>query len=368
MNLNRPIVLVDDEDLLDDVLKLAAATGCDLERVPDVAAARLRWANAPLVVLDRAGARGCRGLGLPRRGSVVLVCGEPPPAELWELAVTIGAERVVQLPDDEPKLVEMLADAVDAPAAASGRVLGVLGGRGGAGASVFAVSVGLTALHGGQSTLLIDCDPLGGGLDLVLGAETDDGLRWPDMRLRSGRVSASSLHAALPGRAKGEGRLTLLSGARQGTGPEPDAVAAVLEAGRRAGETVVCDLPRHLDAGACAALSRADLAVIVVPAEVRACVAARLVAARARDRGATRMRLVVRGPSPGRLSPEEVADAVGLPLLTSMRPEPRLAEQLDRGEFRPRPGSPLVGAAKVTLDTLAAAQHGMAARDLRSAS
>lgn len=367
MNLNRPIVLVHDEDLLDDVLKLAAAAGCDLERITD-AAARPRWATAPLVVLDRAGARRCAELRLSRRGSVVLVCAEPPPPELWELAVTVGAERVVQLPDDEPKLVEMLADAAEAPAAASGRVLAVLGGRGGAGASVFAVSVGLTALHGGRSTMLIDCDPLGGGLDLVLGAETDEGLRWPDMRLRSGRVSASSLHAALPGRARGDGRLTLLSGARQGSGPEPDAVAAVLEAGRRAGETVVCDLPRHLDGGACAALIRADLAVIVVPAEVRACVAARLVAERARDRGATNLQLVVRGPAPGRLSPEEVADAVGLPLLTAMRPEPRLAEHLDRGEFRPRPGSPLARAARATLEALAAARPGAPTHNLRDAS
>ena len=40
---NRPMAFVEDEDLLDDVLKLAAAAGCDLECVPDTAAARLRW-------------------------------------------------------------------------------------------------------------------------------------------------------------------------------------------------------------------------------------------------------------------------------------------------------------------------------------
>lgn len=54
------------------------------------------------------------------------------------------------------------------------------------------------------------------------------------------------------------------------------------------------------------------------------------------------------------LRPEELADAVGLPLLTAMRPQPRLAEHLERGRFRPRPGSPLTAAARATLDALAA--------------
>jgi secretion/DNA translocation related CpaE-like protein len=231
-------------------------------------------------------------------------------------------------------------------------VLAVLGARGGAGASVFAASIGLTVLRGGNDALLVDCDPLSGGLDLVLGAESEDGLRWPDMRLRTGRVPASALHAALPGRTRGAARLTLLSGAREGVGPEPDAVSAVLEAGRRSGETVICDLPRELGAAACAALDRTDLAVIVVPAEVRASVGARLLAGRLRDRGLA-PRLVVRGPAPGGLRPEEVAEAAGVPVLAVMRPEPFLAQSLDRGEFRPRPRGPLTSAARATLRALA---------------
>jgi len=239
----------------------------------------------------------------------------------------------------------------------------VLGGRGGAGASVFAASVGLTVLRDGADALLIDCDPLGGGLDLVLGAETEDGLRWPDMRLRAGRVAASALHSALPGRTQGSARLTLLSGAREGAGPEPDAVAAVLEAGRRAGETVVCDLSREFGAGACAALDRTDLAVIVLPAEVRACVGAKLVARRLRDRG-LEAELVVRGPAPGGLSADEVADAVGVRLLAAMRPEPFLARSLECGEFRPRPRGPLASAARAALRALDA----RSVRELRSVS
>jgi hypothetical protein len=46
-------------------------------------------------------------------------------------------------------------------------------------------------------------------------------------------------------------------------------VASVLDAGRRAGETVVCDLPRYPTEAAVAALEVADLTVLVVPADVR---------------------------------------------------------------------------------------------------
>lgn len=368
MNANRPVAFVSDEALLDDVLKLAAAAGCDLERVPDAAAARLRWSSAPLVILDATGAARCADADLCRRDGVVLVAPDPTTPELWMHAVAIGAERVVGLPGSEPWLVSALADAAEAPAIKSGKVLAVLGGRGGAGASVFTVAVGLTALESGHSALLVDCDPLGGGLDLVLGAETEDGLRWPDMRLRGGRVAASSLHTALPTRTRGGTRLTMLSGARQGVGPAPDAVSAVIEAGRRAGEIVVCDVPRELGEAACAALDRADLTVIVLPGEVRASVTAKLLADRLAERGIS-AQLIVRGPAPGGLRSSEVAKAVGLPLLTTMRPEPQLAQSLERGDFVPRPRGPLAAAARATLDALAAQPpRNRTGRDLRNAS
>jgi secretion/DNA translocation related CpaE-like protein len=357
---NRPVALVESDALLDEVLKLAAAAGCTLERVPDPGAVRQRWGTAPLIILDPSAVRDCVDIGLPRRGSVFVVCAGSPPPEVWERAVSLGAERVIWLPEGESWLVGALADAAEAPAGTKGKVLAVVGGRGGAGASVFAASVGLTVLRGGSSALLIDCDPLSGGLDLVLGAETESGLRWPDMHLHDGRVAASSLHSALPGRTNGSARLTMLSGAREGVAPEPDAVIAVLEAGRRAGETVVCDLSRPLDDGALAALERADLSVIVVPAEVRACAAAKLVARRMLAHGA-HPQLIVRGPAPGGLLADEVADAIGLPLLTTMRPEPNLARLLERGEFHPQPRGPLAKAARATLRTLST-------RELRAAS
>ncbi len=353
MSTNRPIAYVADERLLDDLLKLAAAAGCDLERVPDTTAARLRWPTAPLVLLDATGAAECVRESLPRRPSVVVVVPDPEPNELWKLAMEVGAEHLITLPGAEPWLVSALADAAEGPPSNAGKVLAVLGAKGGAGASVFAASVSLTALRKGDNSILVDCDPRGGGIDVLLGDEEMEGLRWPDMHISAGRVAASALHMALPTRRKGNARLTLLSGARRGEGPPPDAVAAVVEAGRRTGEVVVCDIPRELGMAAWAAIDRSDLAVMVVPADVRSCVTGKQLALELQARGVD-ARLVVRGPSPGGLRPQDVQQAVGLPLLTAMDPERRLDKSLELGIFAPKSRGPLTAAATETLAELAA--------------
>ncbi|MCP2164628.1 septum site-determining protein Ssd [Goodfellowiella coeruleoviolacea] len=350
-NGRRPLVLINDDPVLDDVLRLAAAAGCDVERVPDVAAVRRNWSGAPLVLLDARAAAECAQAGLPRHPLVVLVCAADPEPGVWRQAVAVGADRVLELPGGEAWLVSVLADLVEGPSGRTGRALAVLGGRGGAGASVFAVAVAKAALRAGHSALLVDCDPLGGGLDLALGAETSAGPRWPELRLTGGRIAASALRSALPGAGRGDAALTVLSCDRTGAGPGPDAVAAVLDAGRRAGDLVVCDLPRQPGEVVNAVLDRADLAVLVVPAEVRACLAARQVAGFVLARG-TPLRLLVRGPAPGGLDVRTIGAALDVPLLHGMRPEPGLAEALERGRFPTRARGPLASAADAALAAL----------------
>src|SRR5690606_39629001 len=81
-------------------------------------------------------------------------------------------------------------------------VVAVLGGRGGAGASVLAAGLAVTAAQAGHRVLLVDGDPLGGGLDLVPGWEDDDGVRWPELSDTSGRLAAGALIGALPRRGE----------------------------------------------------------------------------------------------------------------------------------------------------------------------
>lgn len=347
----RPVALVGDDALLDELLRVAAAAGCELEQVPDIVALRGRWKTAPMVLIDERFAATCEPGDFPRRPGVVLVCAGPPATGTWPAAVALGIERVVELPSAQEWLVSALADLVEGPPDDDGRVLAVLGGRGGAGASVLAAAVGQAVLSAGGQGLLVDCDPLGGGIDLTLGAEKDPGLRWPELRLTGGRVAASALRSALPGRSGRHGRLTVLSCDRDGPGPEPVAIAAVVDAGKRAGQTVVCDLPRQFTDETCAALDRADLAVLVVPAEVRACASAQRVARRVVDRGVA-LRVVVRGPAPSGLRAEEIAEAVGAPLLATMRPEPGLTAALDRGSFPEGTRGPLARTARAVLAVL----------------
>lgn len=349
----RGLVMVTDPDLLDTVLRLAAAAGCELERAFDSAQARALWTHAPLVLLDIEAARHCAGAGLPRRpGIVVTVRGDPPPV-VWRRAVEVGAEHVISLPEAERWLVGALTEAAEGRAA-EGAVLAVVGARGGAGASVFAAATAVTAVRDGGRVLLVDCDPLGGGLDLVLGAEDLGGLRWPDIEVGPGRVPATALHSALPAPAvtrSGAGRLGVLSCARSERGPSPAAVSSVLGSGRRAGETVVCDLPRYPTDAAAAALAAADLTVLVVPADVRAAAAGGRVAQVLAEHG-SEPRLVVRGPSPGGIDAAEIGRALGLPVLAVMAPEPGLTRALEGGNAPGRPRGPLAAAARTVLGEL----------------
>lgn len=361
----RPMMIMTPGGLADEVARLAAAAGCDPQRVTDPATVREQWNSAALILLDVDAAAANASADLPRRDGVVIVSANGDP-EVWRSAVAVGARHVAVLPDAEAWLVGALADAVELPAD-PGRVLAVLGGRGGAGASVFATAVAVAVAEAGRHAMLIDCDALGGGLDLVLGAEKMDGLRWSGLALGGGRVPAAALHAALPmPRVGSRGGLTLLSYGRpeygrsdhgrpdcdrDGPGPDGVAVRTVCVAGRRAGETVVCDVPRYPCEPGTAALESADLAVLVVPAEVRACAAASAVAARVRRYGVA-LQLVVRGPAPGGITPSDISRALDLPLLAAMRPQPGLAGALDRGVIPGRSRGPLATAAGQVLAIL----------------
>jgi secretion/DNA translocation related CpaE-like protein len=356
----RPVMMMAPGELADEVTRLAAAAGCDLHRITHPDTVREQWNCAPMLVLDADAATASASAGLSRRDGVVVVCADGDP-QVWRCAVAVGAQHVVVLPDGEAWLVGALADALESPAD-PGRVLAVLGGRGGAGASVFATAVAVAAAESGRHAMLVDCDALGGGLDLALGAEKIDGLRWSGLSLGGGRIPAAALHAALPRpRLGGRGGLTVVSYDRPDcdrpdsdrAGPEPDGVAVrtVCGAGRRAGETVICDVPRYPCEPGTAALETADLAVLVVPAEVRACAAAATVTTRVLRHGVA-VALVVRGPAPGGITPRDVGAALGLPVLAAMRPQPGLGAALDRGAIPGRTRGPLATTARQVLAAL----------------
>lgn len=327
-----PLLMTADAQLLDELLRLAAAAGAQAQVAPDIDIARSLWQAPPLVLVGSDLARSAAQAGLPRRSGVVLVGSDLDDATVWDTAVAIGADSVVFLPDARAWLVDRFAGSVERDAA--GCAIAVVGGRGGAGATTLAVALAVTAARQSLRCMLVDGDPLGGGIDLALGGEDTVGLRWPQLSAMGGRVSSKALWAALPDFHS----LGVLSCDRGDfLSLPPPAMTSVLRAGRRSSDLVVVDLPRRLDAAAEVAVADADLSLLVVPAEVRAAAAAARVAAILRPL-ATDLRVVVRGPAPGGLSGRSVADALGLRYEGWLAPETGLAEAMDRGEPPARSG------------------------------
>lgn len=339
-SINTVVMMLADPDLRRSAERAAAAAGLRV-RVADKPTRRL-WLAASAILLDHRSALCCRGQELPRRAGVVLLgSGDVPPA-MWESAIAIGAQRLYTLPAQEAELARELSEAAEAHSGACGRgpVIAVTAGRGGAGASVFAVALAQTA----DEALLIDLDPFGGGIDLLVGSESATGLRWPDLSVLGGRLNWTAVRDALPR----QHRVSVLSAARHPCEIDPEPVGAIVDAGRRGGATVVCDVPRRMDDTTACALDRADLVVAITTSDVRG-VAAMSALAPALRSANPNVGLVVRGPAPGGLRASDIADASDLPLIAAMRPEPMLAPQLERGGLRLRRRSPLGTAARRVL-------------------
>ncbi|MGW0251046.1 septum site-determining protein Ssd [Nocardia goodfellowii] len=347
------LVLVRDTRLRDEVRRIAAATERALDE-RELPIGRHSWAAAPLIIVDTTVAQAGAEAGYLRRIGVVLVTdGEPGLAD-WQAAAAVGAELVIALPGTAVRLIEKFAEHAEYRHG-DGVVIAIAGATGGAGASILAAATALrsAAQRFRSDTVLLDAAPLGGGLDLLLGLENAPGPRWPDLVIEDGRISAAALHAALPAAAPG---LAVLSCGRGGAGRlpveiTPAAVHAVIEAGRAAGDLVICDLSAERGPHADVILDSADLVVLIVPARLRALAAAETLAAYIGTRNPNQG-LVVRGPAPGGLRGAEVAELLDLPLLAAVRAQPGLSARLERaGLGLPRRG-PLRDAADAVLSVL----------------
>ncbi|MEV8405227.1 septum site-determining protein Ssd, partial [Streptomyces niveus] len=312
-----PLIVTEDVDLLDDLLRLCAAAGAEPEVHHTVPERRGGWESAPLVLVGDDAAVRCRSA--TRRRGVLLVGRDQDDPDVWRRAVEIGADCVLRLPDAESWLVDRIADVAEGVGRPA-LTVGVIGGRGGAGASTLACALAVTAARQGLRTMLVDGDPLGGGLDVLLGGERAEGRRWPDFAASKGRVAGGALEESLPRLHD----LRLLSWDRgDSVLVPPAAMRSVLAAARRRGGVVVVDLPRRIDEAVAEALAQLDVGLLVVPGELRAVAAAGRVAS-LMSMVLPDLRAVVRGPYATGLDDRWVADALRLPLVGELPVEPGL--------------------------------------------
>jgi secretion/DNA translocation related CpaE-like protein len=312
---------------------LCAAAAVTPEVVTDLGRARRDWLAASCVLVGADCAGEVSALGLPRRADVSLVAQAPESAHLWRDAVAVRADHVVVVPDSEAALVDRLADTVDGGVGRA-TTIGVVGARGGAGASTLAAALGLTAARLGVPALLVDTDALGGSLELVVGCESEPGLRWPDVASTQGRVGAAALRAALPSR---DGLAVLSWRQSEPAALEQESLTAMLAAGQRGSDVVIVDLPRQLTGAATEAVCSADTVLVVACSDVGSAAAgARLL--RSLSALCGDVRLVVRRLRGHPLAPELVSSSLGIPLAAVVPTRRSVTRAIEEGLGPPSRG------------------------------
>ncbi|HET8961961.1 septum site-determining protein Ssd [Nocardioides sp.] len=320
--MSEPMFVTADEVLLDELLRLSAAAGVTPHVARDGVAGLRGWTAAPLVLVGADQARAMAHTCPPRRPKVHVVAMGQVPDDLFRVALAIGAESVAAFPGSEAWLVEELTDLGDARSERA-LTLGVVGGSGGVGATTFACALGQMASRSGQA-VVIDLDPLGPGIDRVLGLEACEGMRWDELGRPTGRLSARSLREALP-RSAGLGVLTWNAGPH-GT-LQAFAVREALSAAQRGHDTVVMDLPRGGDELVDEVVARCDQLLVVTAPTVSGVASAARVCAGFTD-AAGALGLVIRGAG---ADPRDVARVVGAPVIAEMPDQRGLAESIDLG-------------------------------------
>ncbi|HEX8094315.1 hypothetical protein [Jatrophihabitans sp.] len=201
--------------------------------------------------------------------------------------------------------------------------IGVLAGCGGAGASVLAAVLACCGAARAGQAFLIDCDPVGGGIDVLLGCERAAGSRWSQVRLGGGDLDPAVLRDCLPSWHQ----VSVLA-VDDPNSLDPAALLQIMAAAALAGP-VVLDLARWPSPIRTAALSCCDLTVLVTPAEVRAVTAS---AAIAQGLDPARTVLVIRGSAPS-LPAGRIGALLGLAVLGEL---PHDAASRQPGGLDPR--------------------------------
>ncbi|WP_295653117.1 chromosome partitioning protein [uncultured Dietzia sp.] len=287
-------VAVDDPDLDADVRAILAALAVDAAPGEDQ--------SVDLVVTDRDGG-GDRAAGVDQAG------GLSGSGASWARRVRVAPDRagadddgtgheVIRLPSGTGDLVALLMTPVTGRA---GSRLVVLGAVGGCGTSTLAAALAIRASPR-RRTLLVETDPCGTGLDLLLGVEDEPGLRLQDVRADLGGPDPEALWAAVP---KARAGLGLLARSRTADAMAvralaPDGGAGAMRSHRDAGGLVVSDAGVLSDS---TPVGVGDDVVVVTRADLPGAVAAGRAVRRASDAV-----VVVRT---GRGDPLHAADVAG---------------------------------------------------------
>ena len=269
------------------------------ERRPDAAVA------SPSVA---AGARGLDGASL-------LVVAARETTEALRAALGAGANGFFLWPEEREALArEAERSRRPAPAAASvrGRVIAVVGARGGAGATFLATNLAATLADAGTNTALADLDLFFADITPALGVDEHE-RTLADLAPLAGEVTPEHLDRVLVTHPRGFRVLLAPSDPGQADAIAPTQVSAAIEALRGSHEAVVAHVPRQLDGPSLAALEAADVILVVLSLDVLAFRDARRLLGFLEARGLRdRVRLVVNRAARSEVVPGDAEDVLGL--------------------------------------------------------
>ncbi|OFT81574.1 hypothetical protein [Corynebacterium sp. HMSC29G08] len=246
-------VAVDDPLLHPEAIHIAAATGRPIIEVPDAAQLARIQQRAFAVLTDA-------------------TCTPTPNTFHITHDLDPSTPRTFALPLQAAELLKALGALLrqrTPNASRSGKVIALVGACGGVGVSTLGASISKKA----PGATLVDGHAHSGGLDLLLGLEDVPGARWGEVAFGDGAIARADVRRALPISSDDVAVLTFpRSMLANAASPQPNDIDAVASALGSAGVTVL-DVPVEM------VPQRCDLALVVVPGQLRpAASAARIVA------------------------------------------------------------------------------------------
>lgn len=227
------------------------------------------------------------------------------------------------------------------------RIIGVVGGSGGVGASVLTASIAVRAAQAGLRPVCLDGDRFGGGLDVTLGLEQERGVRWPDLAGARGSIDGPELFRRLPA----VDGVRVLSFDRARDVPlTAEILRDVLLALSSAADLVVVDLPRPDHEFYAALAPSLDAMVLLAGSGIRDLAGASAIVGHLIE-ACPDVWLCLRTCGKGSHFADTVAGALDLPLLAVVREEPSLAADVLHGI---PPGSSARGALAAAADAVLA--------------
>ena len=259
-----PLLATREAALADSVLATTLALGIDLDVVPDREELRRRWRTASLRLVGTDMASRAATLGAVPGVWVVGFDSE----ELLPASAELGAPALL-LPEESQRLAEILSD--ELPGRDAAQTLALTGASGGLGVSSLAVALATRAAETGLRSVVVELASCGGGLDLLFGAETQEGMTWEELRHAVGEIGDLTPHLVSAERVS-----VLALGRPHGDSPDEAALSAVLRSLERSHDLVVVDAG---DGARLAELGRRVVPLLMVGADVRSVAAARMRAA-----------------------------------------------------------------------------------------